>query len=475
PKVGTTLNNLAGLYGAQGRYAEAEPLYKRSLSIREKALGPDHPDVGQSLNNLAGLYGAQGRYAEVEPLYKRSLSIREKALGPDHPKVGTTLNNLAALYKETKQSAEEKRVRERLARMPEPGTRHIPVYFATTRARSDQDQTYGGDDSDVLSFGRITMQVPEETIQKLAERRAQSLILSKSRDKISAADVFKRVRHRALTSDQLAASLKASISRSALFKKQALIFVHGFNVDFDEATQRISQVAFDLEFDGALIAFSWASLGRGNPIAYARDRGRADKSVARFVAMLDQLSSKFPNVTLHIMAHSMGNRILTRALHQISERPQDAKRPKIGEVILAHADVDPEWCEKLGKVHRFVRGITNYVNQDDWALWIAKGLRIGKSRCGRLPRVYEGIETIDTTGMGGRGSVKTLVTGKNHHGVFANDPLLFGEITRLIAAGQRPPQNRTPELAPRKDDKGGTYWAYDKARDIAKPMKMVTK
>ena len=70
---------------ARAAYAEAEPLHQRSLAIREKALGPDHPDVGTSLNNLAELYQAQGRYAEAEPLYQRSLAIREKALGPDHP------------------------------------------------------------------------------------------------------------------------------------------------------------------------------------------------------------------------------------------------------------------------------------------------------------------------------------------------------------------------------------------------------
>ncbi|MCV4933336.1 tetratricopeptide repeat protein, partial [Escherichia coli] len=67
----TSLNNLAGLYDAQGQYALAEPLYKRSLAIKEKALGPDHPDVATSLNNLAGLYDAQGQYALAEPLYKR--------------------------------------------------------------------------------------------------------------------------------------------------------------------------------------------------------------------------------------------------------------------------------------------------------------------------------------------------------------------------------------------------------------------
>jgi hypothetical protein len=47
---------LAALYENQGRYADAEPLLKRSLAIREKARGPDHADVAQSLNNLASLY-----------------------------------------------------------------------------------------------------------------------------------------------------------------------------------------------------------------------------------------------------------------------------------------------------------------------------------------------------------------------------------------------------------------------------------
>ena len=104
--VGTSLNNLAELYREQGRYAEAEPLYKRSLNIREKALGPEHPDVGQSLNDLASLYRAQDRYAEAEPLYKRSLNIREKALGPKHPDVGQSLNDLASLYRDQDRYAE---------------------------------------------------------------------------------------------------------------------------------------------------------------------------------------------------------------------------------------------------------------------------------------------------------------------------------------------------------------------------------
>jgi CHAT domain-containing protein len=98
PDVAEILNNLALLYLDQGNYAEAEPLLQRSLTIREKTLGNDHPLVGESLNNLAELYRSQGNYAEAEPLYQRSLAIYEKVLGPDHIAVATSLNNQALLY-----------------------------------------------------------------------------------------------------------------------------------------------------------------------------------------------------------------------------------------------------------------------------------------------------------------------------------------------------------------------------------------
>src|SRR5262249_30712138 len=71
----TSINNLASLYNAQGRYAEAEPLYKRALAIGEKALGPEHPTVALSLNNLAALYNVQGRYAEALDPIRRAAAI----------------------------------------------------------------------------------------------------------------------------------------------------------------------------------------------------------------------------------------------------------------------------------------------------------------------------------------------------------------------------------------------------------------
>ena len=72
--LAATLNNQAELYKEQGRYAEADPLYRRALATWKKALGPNHPDLAQSLNSLAEMYSAQGRYADAEPLYKRALA-----------------------------------------------------------------------------------------------------------------------------------------------------------------------------------------------------------------------------------------------------------------------------------------------------------------------------------------------------------------------------------------------------------------
>jgi tetratricopeptide (TPR) repeat protein len=98
PDTVTSLNNLAQLYHSAGDYAKAEPLYQRVLKSSEKALGPDDPVVASSLNNLALLYADMGDYLKAEPLYQRALKISEKAVGPEHPDTARTLNNLALLY-----------------------------------------------------------------------------------------------------------------------------------------------------------------------------------------------------------------------------------------------------------------------------------------------------------------------------------------------------------------------------------------
>ncbi len=88
-----------GLYRlvALAAYGQARPLFERALAIREKVLGPEHPDTATSLNNLAALLEQLSDFAGARSLYERALAICEKVLGPKHLKTATSLNNLAIL------------------------------------------------------------------------------------------------------------------------------------------------------------------------------------------------------------------------------------------------------------------------------------------------------------------------------------------------------------------------------------------
>ena len=100
PEVGYPLYVLAELYREQGKYREATSLYQRTLRIWQRTLGPAHPEVVYPLRGLAELYHMQGNYTEAEPLYQQALHIGEQALGPEHHQVIGLLNCLADLYRE---------------------------------------------------------------------------------------------------------------------------------------------------------------------------------------------------------------------------------------------------------------------------------------------------------------------------------------------------------------------------------------
>ncbi len=98
PDVAASLNNLANLHYATAELTLARPLYERALAIWEEALGPEHPDVAASLNNLANVYQAAREYGLAQTTYERAVAIWEKALGPDHPDFAHALVNLAQLH-----------------------------------------------------------------------------------------------------------------------------------------------------------------------------------------------------------------------------------------------------------------------------------------------------------------------------------------------------------------------------------------
>lgn len=110
PRLCTTLESLAEVLWKQGKYAEAEPLCRRTMETYEKILDPSHPDVAIIANNLAMLCHAQGKLPEAEALYKRVLPVRIKVLGSNHPVVTNMFRNYANLLRALGRNTEADRV-----------------------------------------------------------------------------------------------------------------------------------------------------------------------------------------------------------------------------------------------------------------------------------------------------------------------------------------------------------------------------
>ncbi len=91
---GTTLNNIGQIYHAQGDYPTALGYYQRSLKISQD-IG-DVAGEGTTLNNMAGTAYAQGDYPTALGYLERSLKISQD-IG-DVAGEGTTLNNIGQIY-----------------------------------------------------------------------------------------------------------------------------------------------------------------------------------------------------------------------------------------------------------------------------------------------------------------------------------------------------------------------------------------
>ena len=117
PDLALDWHDLALLYGRQWRHSESVPFYQRSLEIRENSLDPLHPALSLSVMTLAEHYAHLGRYDEAEPLFKRALDLREKiyrpqmAQSPDAARLLANVHDeLAHVYRKTGRYVEAERL-----------------------------------------------------------------------------------------------------------------------------------------------------------------------------------------------------------------------------------------------------------------------------------------------------------------------------------------------------------------------------
>ena len=85
---------------SQGEYGKAEEYYKRSLRIREKVLGEEHPDAAISYNNLALLYESQREFKIALTYYLNSYTVLVFKFGINHPHTQIVYKNMKMAYHE---------------------------------------------------------------------------------------------------------------------------------------------------------------------------------------------------------------------------------------------------------------------------------------------------------------------------------------------------------------------------------------
>jgi tetratricopeptide (TPR) repeat protein len=90
-----TMNEQAEGLHAQGKYAQARPLFEKALEIRRRLLTDEHPETALSYNNLAVNLKAQGKYVQAQPLFEKALEIRRRLLTDEHPETAAIYDDLA--------------------------------------------------------------------------------------------------------------------------------------------------------------------------------------------------------------------------------------------------------------------------------------------------------------------------------------------------------------------------------------------
>lgn len=98
PDVADDLINLGAIQYDLGRYTDAERYYRQAIAINLPFYGPEHPEYAADLTMLArALLHEPDREVEARDLLLKSLRIRERVYGLDHPLVASTLNELGHL------------------------------------------------------------------------------------------------------------------------------------------------------------------------------------------------------------------------------------------------------------------------------------------------------------------------------------------------------------------------------------------
>jgi tetratricopeptide (TPR) repeat protein len=95
PRVAQAHQDLADYYSAEGRYADAEKVYQKTLELKEDMLGRANPAIIPAVDDVARVSFAQMKYDQAADLIARELRIMEREYGDNDPKLVPSLEQVA--------------------------------------------------------------------------------------------------------------------------------------------------------------------------------------------------------------------------------------------------------------------------------------------------------------------------------------------------------------------------------------------
>lgn len=323
----------------------------------------------------------------------------------------------------------------------------LRIFYATNRKTKPGGvtlSTFGPERSDELSYGVVEVAVTRHDdmrdVQSPAVVRVEGL-----------SDVAVAPTVSPLTLD----AWRAELRKAALpFEKPGiLVFIHGFDVSFSDAAQRAGQLAYDLAFPGPVVFFAWPS--DASLVKYLNDGRDAENSVPATATVLQEVAALLPDGPVYVIAHSMGNRLLTGGYVRLREDSPDRQRA-FREMVLAAPDMDQDdfqlnFARSLltGRGPRF----TLYASQHDLALGVSATLAGGRRLGSGGPDLYThaGLDSIDAS------SISNAFFSFNHS-YFGDTSTVLADLFYLIRNHLPPPQR--PHLHRRDKADGSSAWEF---------------
>lgn len=306
----------------------------------------------------------------------------------------------------------------------------VPVFFATDRRPADAlgigDNPFGPDRADSMSYGVVRVSIPathhagqlEAPLSfvrvRFLENARKHVLLLRS-DRLRQAEFFGQVKS----------------SWAGVDRRDALIFVHGFNNTFLDAARRTAQIAFDVGFQGLPVLFSWASRGSPTPLGYSSDSQTIQWSRTNLERFLEDFIASTDAQRIYLVGHSMGTLALTNAYVSLMQRRVDL-RERVKEIILAAPDIDAQIFRRdlAPALVRIGAPVTIYASSQDRTMALSKQAaaypRVGDATEGLV--LIPGIETVDATGFD---------TGFLGHSTFAEARELLTDWSYIVSHGMR--------------------------------------